>query len=208
MRKGLAVLMVGLWAAAGPALPASAAGNTGVSLSAAILPFGSGAAGTGIGAPDYTDAFDTGFGLRVEPYMDITPRFRGLIGFTYQTWGGKTFGGFEFDDLKMWALYAGGRVRFYPGQAIRPYALMDLGIARLDSVSITSFGVTEPYWDSTVTAFVDLGLGLEFVASPNLSFYIDARLQAFGEPDSAMPPDSDAEGGGVIPISLGLNYTF
>jgi opacity protein-like surface antigen len=189
------------------AVPALAQGPHGLSISGAGIPFVGGEAGSGYGAPEYADAFETGWGVRVEPYYDIAPKLRGLLGFTYQRWGGKTYHGVDFDDLNLWSIYVGAKFRFLPGHTFRPYLLADFGYAHLNSVDI-SIGGTGRYWDGTDTFMLDFGGGVEYMVTPNFGIYLDVREQVFGEPDSAQPPSSDAENGVSIPVSIGLNFNF
>lgn len=220
MRKSLAAIVFGLAAVALIALPGSAAGPYGLSVSGAGIPFVSGDAGEGVGAPKYKDAFDTGWGARLEGYYDFTSSLRGQLGFTYQSWGGSDFQGVQFDDLKMWAIYAGGKYRFLPGTPFRPYLVADVGYANLDSVDVTlqaplvvgnivfPAGTAVSYWDKTGTYFADLGLGFEYMLTPNLGIYLDARAQIFGPADKGIIPTAEADPGISVPISLGLNYNF
>lgn len=208
MRKSLASFVFGLAAIALIALPASAAGPYGLSVSGAWIPFVSGDAGDGVGAPKYQDAFEAGLGGRIEAYYDFTPSLRGQFGFTYQVWGGDTFEGVEFDDLKMWAVYLGGKYRFLPGSAFRPYLVADVGYANLDEVSVSIPGVTVPYWDKTGTYLVDAGVGAEFMVTPNLGIFVDVRGQMVGKPDALLIPTAEADAGISLPVSVGLNFNF
>lgn len=191
------------------AAPAMAAG--GISGSLGIAPMGGGEAGDGPGwNPEYNDAFETGGIIRVEPFYDFTPMIRGQFGLVHAKWDGDTYGGVTFEDLKMNAFYAGVKVRFLEGGKIRPYAVADLGFARLDSVSVSGpgFGAASRYWDSTDTAYFDIGGGCEFQLNPRLTFFVDLRMMATGEPDGEDPPFSDADGVGSMPLTAGINFTF
>lgn len=223
MRRCFAAILFGLIAVVLIALPASAAGPFGLSVSGAGIPFVAGDAGEdpGIGeVPEYQDAFDTGWGGRLEGYYDFTPSLRGQIGFTYQSWGGSDFEGFAFDDLKMWAIYIGGKYRFMPGSAFRPYLVGDVGYANVDAVDVAlqeplvvgnivfPAGTSISYWEKTGTYFADLGLGFEYMLTPNLGIYLDARAQIFGPADEGVIPTAGPDPGISVPISLGLNYNF
>ena len=188
--------------------PAAAAGQAGISISGAVIPFMDGYAGSGYGAPEYDDAFDNGWGIRVEPFFDLNEQIRGVVGFSRQSWSGRTYLGSTFDDLNLWSFYAGIKVRFLPGSVVRPYVLADLGFASLDSVDLHDGGVSERYWDSTVTYFFDAGGGVEFTLTPNFSMYIDVRVQEFGAPDRAGYWYADAEDGISMPVSFGLNFKW
>jgi hypothetical protein len=201
-----AAFAIALALCAGPAMAAG-----GISGSLGIVPMGAGDAGEGFLNPQYNDAFKTGGIVRVEPFYDFTPMIRGQVGIAHAKWDGDTFNGVHFEDLKMNAFYAGVRVRFLEGRPFRPYAVADLGFARLDSVSVTGLhapGQTSRYWDSTDTAYFDIGGGCEFVVNPRLSFFVDLRVMATGQPDSADPPFSDADGVGSMPLTAGVNFSF
>ena len=164
-------------------------------------------------APKYKDAFDTGWGGRIEAFYDFSPTLRGQFGFTYQNWGGAEIPSFgvRFDDLKMWALYIGGKYRFLPGSKFRPYLVADVGYASLDSVDVKT--LTPPiasvhYWDKTGTYLVDAGLGAEFMVTPNVGIFLDVRGQIFGEPDEILTPTAKADPGISVPISVGVNINF
>ena len=223
MKKCFAAIVFALAAVVLIALPASAAGPWGLSVSGAGIPFVSGDAGEGPNAPKYDDAFDTGWGARVELYYDFTPSLRGQFGGTYQSWGGKDFENFiAFDDLTMWAIYVGGKYRFLPGSTFRPYLVGDVGYANIDAVDVSTLqaitdgagnvlvpaGTAIPYWDDTGTYFADLGVGVEFMVTPNLGIYLDVRAQIVGPPDELLTPTAEADPGISVPISLGLNFNF
>jgi len=193
----------------------AAGGTGGISFSAAVVPIGSGDAGDSIrwvgGAPKQDDAFDTGWGLRVEPYYDFTSLIRGQFGFAYNSWSGKNYGGVNFDDLKMITYYIGVKIRFLPNSKIRPYVVADIGGASISGVKVSGPGVPggqTQYWDSTNTLFLDIGGGVEFNVAPKVSLFIDIRAQGTGEPKSAASPASDSDGITSFPISAGVNITF
>ena len=209
MKKMVMVLILGgFFTVMIAAAPALAAGPNGISISGAFEPFLGGDAGSGQGAPEYDDAFNTGWGVRIEPYHDFNQLLRGLVGFTYQTWSGDTYEGIKFDDLNLWSLYVGVKCRFMPDSKIRPYALADLGYAHLSAVDISAGGFSTTYWNDTSTYLFDFGGGVEFMISQNLSMYVDVRGQIFGEPDSEISPASDADAGFSVPISIGFNFSF
>lgn len=214
MRRFLAAFLFGFLAVVLVALPAPAAGPYGISFSGAGIPFVSGDVADAEGSPAYKDTFDTGWGGRIELYYDFTPTLRGQIGGTYQVWSGQEVQIFglpaQFDDLKMWAIFLGGKYRFLPGSAFRPYLVGDVGIAQRDAVDVTIPIGKTVFWDKTTTYFADLGLGFEFMVTPNLGIYLDARAQIFGKPDEALIASPSVQGDPPIsvPISLGLNYNF
>jgi opacity protein-like surface antigen len=198
------------------ATSASAAGGTGgISLSAALVPIGAGDAGDSSGwvrdAPKQNEAFDSGWAVRVEPYYDFTSMIRGQFGVAYNQWGGKSFENVKFEDLKITTYYIGVKIRFLPNSKIRPYVVADIGAANINGVQVSGSGVPggrRQYWESTTTAFLDIGGGVEFNVAPKVSFFLDMRAQGTGEPKSAYPPGSDAGGIGSLPVSAGVNFTF
>jgi outer membrane protein W len=226
MRKSFAAIVFGFAALALIALPASAAGPYGLSFSGAGIPFVSGDVADAEGSPAYKDAFDTGWGGRVELYYDFTPSLRGQFGGTYQVFSGQDVDllglPVQFEDLEVWAIYLGGKYRFLPGSKFRPYLVGDVGYAQRQAVDIAlsqdlvvggqvfPAGSTVAFWDDTGTYFADLGLGFEFMVTPNLGIYLDARAQIFGTPDEALIATPSVEGDPPIsvPISLGLNFNF
>ena len=196
-----AVLFLSLFATS-----ASAAGGTGgISLSAGFTPIGEGDAGSGPFAPTYDDIYDTGWTGRIEPYYDFTSMVRGQMGVAYNEWGGKTYLGDRYGDLKVVTYYVGVKIRFLPNSNIRPYAVADIGFANIDAVDVSGIG---RYWDSTTTAFMDIGGGVEFIIAPKVSFFLDIRAQGTGAPDSAHPLADDSDGIGSVPFTAGVNFTF
>jgi opacity protein-like surface antigen len=198
------------------ALPVAAAGTGGISVSSAAVPMGAGDAGNGAGwvgydPPAYNDAYEAGVAVRVEPYYDFTPLVRGQFGGAYNVWGGKTFRGVTFGDLKITTYYVGVKIRFLPNSNIRPYVVADLGAAHISGVDVVGPGVPggrAQYWGSTTTGFLDIGGGVEFKVAPKVSLFLDIRAQGTGKPDSKYPPGSDADGVGSLPISAGINIAF
>ena len=213
-RGWMFLVMAAMFLSLGANSALAAGGTGGISLSAGFTPIGGGDAGRWFGwfdGPTYDDVYDTGWTGRIEPYYDFHPMVRGQVGIAYNKWGGKTFDGVRFEDLKVTTYYVGVKVRFLPNSNIRPYAVADIGAARISSVSVTGLhgpGVQSQYWDSTTTGFVDIGGGVEFIVAPNVSFFVDLRAQGTGEPNSADPPDSEADGIGSVPFSAGVNFTF
>jgi hypothetical protein len=185
-------------------------GTGGISLSAGLTPIGGGDAGGVSGAPTYDEAYDTGWTARIEPYYDFHPLIRGQVGVAYNQWGGKTFSGVRFEDLKVMTYYVGVKIRFLPNSKIRPYVVSNIGAAQISGVSVSLAGLPGQlqYWDSSTTAFFDIGGGVEFNIAPKVSFFLDTRVQATGKPKSAQSPLSDADGIGSIPFTAGVNFTF
>lgn len=214
-RRGWVFLVVAMFLSLGAGSAFAAGGTGGISLSAAFTPMGESDAGTWdsffFDGPTYDEVYDTGWTGRIEPFYDFHPMVRGQMGIAYNKWGGKTFRGVRFEDLKVMTYYVGVKVRFLQNSSIRPYVVADIGAARISGVSVTGLhvaGVQTQYWDSTTTGFMDLGGGVEFIVAPNVSFFLDLRVQGTGEPNSADPPDSDADGIGSAPFSAGVNFTF
>lgn len=214
-QRGWVFLMAAMFLSLSAGSAFAAGGTGGISLSAGFTPIGGGDAGSGFGAPTYDDVYDTGWTGRIEPFYDFHPMVRGQMGIAYNKWGGKTFDNglarVRFEDLKVTTYYVGVKIRFLPNSNIRPYVVADIGAARISGVNVTGLhgpGVRTQYWDSTTTGFMDIGGGVEFIVAPNVSFFLDLRAQGTGEPNSADPPSSDADGIGSVPFSAGVNFTF
>ena len=107
-------------------------------------------------------------------------------------------------------VHLGVKIRFLPNSKIRPYVVSNIGAAQISGVSVSLAGLPGQlqYWDSTTTAFLDIGGGVEFNIAPKVSFFLDTRVQATGKPKSAQSPFSDADGIGSIPFTAGVNFTF
>ena len=125
-------------------------GKSSVRLWGEVSPFFSGAAGTGLGAPDYTDAFDTGWGGGGEFSWRFCRWFSGVAGIGYEVYGGSSYEGFSFDDLEVVPVYAGGKFHLIPSPGPWDlYMRLDLGTAYLSSVDIRYGSLEGKYWDSS-----------------------------------------------------------
>jgi hypothetical protein len=178
--------------------------------------FGGGQAGpeTLLSPTHYQDAFDTGMGGRFEVFKDFNAVLRAEVGIAYTAWSGKNFTGGEFPsgakfgDFNLPAFYVGAKAHVFGSETLRPYVVANLGAARPSKVSITTGGVTQPYWSATWTSYLDMGAGVEYHVSRVTALTFDSRLQLFGKPKSANPPISDATGGSAWLFSLGLDIAL
>jgi len=113
----------------------------------------------------YSDTFETGGGVRIEVYRNYSRAWRGQVGLVHTRWGGKYFVGGEFPtgaqfgDFSLSGIYLGGRVASSRISGVRPYAIGNLGIVRLSSLSVESGGTTIPYWSGNWTDYAELGAG-------------------------------------------------
>ena len=189
----------------------------GISAAVAIVPFFGGSQSgpeTLISDTNYQDTFETGHGLRLEGFYEWTPTRRAILGFIHNQWDGRFFrggafpNGAQFDDFSLTGVYIGLKLRFRQDSRLRPCFLVNFGIVRLSSLDVTVNGSEIPYWDSTYREYLDLGAGIEYDLTDNVVFFLDARLELFGKPDSANPPISDATGASAFPITFGIDYKF
>ncbi len=162
----------------------------------------------------YNGTFGTGVGGRVELFKDFNPTWRGQIGVVHTRWSGKNFSGGEFPSgaklgkFNLTAIYAGAKAHVFETKTLQPYVVGNLGAARLPSVSITTGGMTQPYWSSSWTSYLELGAGVGYPLSSATVLTSDLRLQLFGAPKSANHPISDATGGSALLFSVGLDFNL
>lgn len=173
-----------------------------------LAPLASGEAGSGVGAPDYDDAFDTGIGGGGEFAWRFCRWFSGVAGIGYEVFGGDTYQGISFDDLEVVPVYAGGRFHLLPGAAPWDvYLRLDLGAAYLSSVDISFRHLKGTYWDSSWVFLFGAGAGAEYRWGPwGVSF--DVRARYLDSPESNLGRPSEADGFWTVPVTVGLNYHF
>jgi hypothetical protein len=173
-----------------------------------VAPFMSGEAGTGEGAPDYTDAFDTGWGGGGEFAWRFCRWFSGVAGLGYEVFDGSTYQGISFDDLEVVPVYAGGKFHLIPNAAPWDlYLRLDLGAAYLSSVDIRYGALKGRYWDSSWVFLFDAGVGTEYRWGP-WGVSLDVKARYLGSPDSALGKPSEADSFWTVPVTMGLNYHF
>lgn len=173
-----------------------------------ISPFISGEAGSGLGAPDYSDAFGTGMGVGLELSRRFSGGFSLLGGVGYEQYDGKTYQSISFDDLKIVPLYVGGKFHVLPEESRwNPSVKMGIGGAHLSSVDISFATLEGKYWDSSWVFLFEFGGGLEYRFKEwGIGLEVSARY--LGKPDSALGRPSDAKGSWSVPIRLGFAYHF
>ncbi|MCG6880049.1 MAG: hypothetical protein LJE96_13000 [Deltaproteobacteria bacterium] len=171
-------------------------------------PFISGEAGTGQGAPDYTDAFDTGLGFGGEFSWRFCRWFSAVGGIGYEVYDGDTYEGIAFDDLDVVPVYAGGKFHMVPGMSPWDlYLRLDVGAANLSSVDIRYGAFEGRYWNSSWVFLFDVGVGTEYRWGP-WGVSVDVKARYLGAPDSALGNLSDADAFWTLPVVFGLNYHF
>jgi hypothetical protein len=173
-----------------------------------VSPFISGEAGSGSGAPDYDDAFDSGLGSAIELQKRICPHFSLLAGIGYENYDGGSHEGISFDDLEIIPVYVGGKLNIAP-EASRwnPYIRLDMGAAHLSSVDVSYQGLSGKYWDSSWVFLFDAGAGVEY-RWDRWGASLEVKLRYMGEPDSALGDPSDADASWTLPVRLGVSYYF
>jgi len=181
-----------------------------LSLAGQYIPFITGDAGKGDGAPKYSDAFDGGLAVAVEAAYQLNPYIAVLGGVDYEQFSGDSHQGISFDDLDIITLYVGAKYYFLaynPGW--NPYVRADVGAAHFSSVDISYSGFDGDYWDSSWEVMADAGLGLEYKFS-NLGVFLEVKARYLNSPSTAseMKEFSRADSSWSLPIMLGVNFHF
>jgi len=173
-----------------------------------VSPFLSGEAGSGPGAPDYSDAFDTGLGFGGELSWRFSPQFSGLAGLGYERYDGGSHQGIAFDDLEIVPLYVGGKLHLNPkADPWDLYLRLDLGAAHLSSVDVSYGSLKGKYWDASWQPLFDVGAGAEYRQGPwGVSLEVKARY--LDAPDEALGKPAKADPSWTLPITLGVDYHF
>lgn len=135
----------------GPAL-AQAPSSYGFAAGAFLLQFVGGMSGpeTPISATRYSDTFDTGAGVRLEAFRDLSDGWRGQVGIVYAQWSGRSFTGGEFPagaqfgDFSLAGPYLGLRYSMAREPDYVPYLLGNFGLVYLSSLNVASGGNTVP----------------------------------------------------------------
>lgn len=173
-----------------------------------LSPFVSGEAGTGLGAPDYDDAFGTGLGGGGEFSWQFCRWFSGVAGIGYEVFGGDTYQGISFDDLEIIPLYAGGKLHLIPDAVPWDFYLrLDFGAAYLSSVEVSYQSLSGKYWDSSWVFLFNAGAGAEYRWGP-WGVSLDVKARYLDSPDPNLRKPSEADGFWTMPITIGLNYHF
>ncbi len=173
-----------------------------------LSPFISGDAGSGAGAPDYDDAFDSGLGVGGELSWRFSDRLSCLAGIGYETYDGDSHEGISFTDLEIVPLYLGAKFHFSPDNSRwNPYLRMDIGAAHLSSVDVSYQSLKGEYWDSSWVFLFDAGAGVEYRWN-RWGASLDIKLRYLGEPDPALGDPSDADSSWTVPVVFGVNYHF
>jgi hypothetical protein len=160
----------------------------------------------------YSDTFETGGGVRIEVYRNYSRAWRGQVGLVHTRWGGKYFvggefpAGAQFGDFSLSGIYLGGRFASERTSGVRPYAIGNLGIVRLSSLSVESGGATIPYWSGNWTSYAEVGAGVAWQHGHGRALTVDLRLQVFGAPESANYPIAEATGGGSLLLGVGYEW--
>ena len=209
MRPGYAIWLAGVLSMVIAAVSATASDkHLSFRLGVTGTPFIGGDAGSGEGAPTYDDAFETGLGAGVEMAYHFNNRISLLSGLSYVWFDGRECEGITFSNRKVMPLYVGAQYHFRP-RSVRwiPYARLDLGVAYLDSVDVSSGGLNSEYWDSSWVGMFAAGGGLEY-RMDTLSIFLDIKFRYLGDPDSSMGSLSDADPSWTLPVTLVIGFNF
>ena len=191
-----------------PTAAADSESNGSIRLLGEITPLVSGSAGSGTGAPDYSDAFSTGLGGAVEYHRIMSDRISIVAGIGYDSFSGSSHQGISFSDLDKVSIYGGAKIPLKeraPGW--QPYARVDLGAVRLSSVGVSTDGLSGPYWDSSWELLADAGIGIE-KRFGDWSAFGEVLIRYSGAPDEELGPMAEADASWSLPIRLGVGYHF
>lgn len=179
-----------------------------LSFTGQYIPIFAGDAGSGGGAPEYDDAFESGFGVSMEAAYRINARFSLLGGIGYEHYSGNSPEDISFDRLEVIPVYLGFKYHFAKKRlGWNPYLRADIGMARIASVDISYMGEDARYWDSSWEFMFDLGAGTEYRFNA-LAIFAEIRGRYIGEPDAAFPEYSDADASWSLPVIFGVSYFF
>ena len=175
-------------------------------LSASVSPFLSGNAGKGDNAPDYDDLFKSGHGIALETEYKLCDHAALIGGIGYEKFSGRKSQGFKFDDLEIVPIYIGCRLQPLPTSPVNPFFRFCLGSAHISAVDLKWNSIRATYWDSSWVFFGSAGTGIDYQVS-NWRFSIGVDLRYVGAPENNLKA-ADADSCWMIPINLGISYTF
>ncbi len=212
MKKSIVIVPLLVFAFLGFTLNSASAGESPFSVSFAgqYISFIDGDAGSGSGAPEYSDAFDDGGGILVEAAYRITPQIGLLAGVSYEYYSGDKHDDISFDDLNVTTLYVGGKYYFIVKKnGWNPYLRADIGATYSSSVDISYLGADSDYWDSSWAFMCDAGIGVEY-RFDNLGLFFEVKARYTDEPStaSALKEYADADSSWTVPVIFGLEYHF
>jgi hypothetical protein len=189
-------------------LQADTVGEGSIRVVGQVAPFLSGSAGSGSGAPDYDDAFSQSIGGALEYHYRLSERFSLLGGVGYDSASGDTYDGIDFSDRDRTSVYAGSKYHFDAAQAgWHPYARVDLGAARLDSVDVSFNNLSAKYWDSSWVFLGRVGAGFEHRMDA-WSLYAELLFEYVDRPDEVLGDFARGDGAWSMPLRVGVGYTF
>ncbi len=171
------------------------------------VPFLSGSAGSGSGAPDWSDAFDGGMGVGVEASYKVCPRFTFLGGVGYETYSGQKYKGITFEDLDIIPVYLGGKIHLMENSNLDPYLRVDAGLAHVSDARVKYSGVKSKYWNESFEFFGDFGGGVEYRMG-SVGFYAEVKVRYMGAPPAEMGYSSEADKPWSVPVVLGVSWHF
>ncbi len=203
-----AAVIAAVFIAAASAQAQSGSGDFSVGVFGSYAPFFDGEAGYGGGAPDYSDAFEDGFGGGVEAGYRFHEKFSVLAGIGFERYSGEKYEGISFDDLDIVPVYVGAKLHFRSREAtIDPYARLDAGLAYFSSVDVSYLGISEKYWESSWEPLFDVGLGLEYRLG-RLGFFAEVRARYMARPEKSLGDYSRGESSWSAPVHAGVSWRF
>lgn len=171
--------------------------------------FISGDAGSGTDAPNYSSAFEPGFGVGIEG--DFKPAHSSLsyhLGVAYMDFNGDTYKGIKFDNLTYTDLYAGVKWHFFESKSkVDSYVRCDLGVSFMEKVKIDYKGLDVDYWDKTTGWMIGAGLGTTYMWTEHLGGFLEVNFRYRQAPDENFSA-ADADSNLTMPIMFGIEYRF
>lgn len=209
----------------------SGRGPKSVSISAWIVgvtPIG-GDAGSGNGAPSWTDAYGFGFGGGAAFSLRILPCLGGRAALYYQSFASKTFtsGGVdnELSDFSYFGLSLGPRFYFLidrpvdawfrpdsrPYLGLIPFAGIDFGIGFSSAVTWDVPPPAWDYWESGTILVQEIVVGLEYRFAESIGMEFELGYGTTGAPPAASgvaSPMNEAGSPTLFRFRLGLLFAF
>ena len=183
-------------------------GETGFSmgLNTVVIPFISGTAGNGPGAPEYDDLFGTGRSFALEAEKRINNHVSLIAGVGYEKYPGETFQGMSFDDLEIIPFSAGCRFHLLTNSPLQASVGARIGLTYISSVNVSWNSLKGNYWNSSwvPAGDIDLVLGRRI---NNWNFSAGVSIRYTGAPDNDFPA-AEADGFWTVPLQFNISYCF
>ena len=163
-------------------------------------------AGSGDNPPQYSDAFDPGWGGSVEITYDLTPQFSLIGGAGIEGYNGQIYNDIEFEQLEIVPIYIGAKYYLFSKlNKWNTYLRADVGAAYFSSVAVSYLESEVTYWNSSWVLLADLGGGIEY-RFREVAFFLEVLARHLGAPDAALGYYSEADSILSVPVKLGVAF--